>query len=168
MYCSTCGTAVLPGLNYCKNCGARIGGARPDEPEKLSEASFNLLVASVLGIPIAGLGIIIGLISVMKDKLGFTNEMIGAVVAGAFALLFLSEATLIFLLLQRARIVRKKPGENSADLNETVRHLPEALPKTLDRAKTRELVEPLQPATVTENTTRSLETVAREKQPERR
>lgn len=166
MYCSTCGTAVIPGLNYCKNCGARVGGAKIDDADKLSESSFNLLVASILAIPIAGIGIIIGLMTVMKDKLGFSNELIGAVVAGAFLLLFVSETALIFLLMQRARIVRKKPLDDSGGLKENAQQLPGALPKTLDRAKTRELVEPMQP-TVTENTTRSLETIGRE-QPEMR
>lgn len=157
MYCSTCGTAVIKGLNYCKNCGARIGGAKVDEADKLSESSFNLLVASVLGIPIAGLGIIIGLMSVMKDKLGFSNELIGAFIAGAFLLLVVSETALIWLLIQRTKIVRKTDVDSRLKDNA---ELPEVVIKGLNAAKTRELVEPI--PSVIEDTTRSFEPIARE------
>jgi hypothetical protein len=157
MYCSTCGEAVIQGLNYCKNCGARVNGAKVDEADKLSESSFNLLVTAVLSIPIAGLGIIIGLMSVMKDKLGFSNELIGAVVAGAFLLLFTSETALIWLLIQRTKIVRKT--DDNSRLKDSAQ-LPEVVIKGLDAAKTRELAEPI--PSVIENTTRSLEPVARE------
>ncbi|HEX8367177.1 MAG TPA: hypothetical protein VF604_01300 [Pyrinomonadaceae bacterium] len=158
MYCSACGTVIIQGLSYCKNCGARASIARADDADKLSESSFNLLVAAVLGIPIAGLGIIIGLMSVMKDKLGFSSEIIIAFVLGAFVLLFVSEVALVFLLLQRARIVRKETGDNSRLKENT--QLPEVVMKGLDAAKTRDLVEPV--PTVTEGTTRSLEPIARE------
>jgi hypothetical protein len=157
MYCSTCGEIVIQGLNYCKNCGARVSGARVDEADKLSESSFNLLVAAVLSIPIAGLGIIIGLMSVMKEKLGFSNELIVVFVAGAFLLLLTSETALIWLLIQRSKIVRKTDGASS--LKDGAK-LPEVEIKGLNAAKTRELVEPV--PTVIENTTRSLEPVRRE------
>lgn len=157
MYCSTCGAAVLQGLNYCKNCGARIGGAKQEETGKLSEASFNLLVAAILSIPIAGLGIIIGLMSVMKEKLGFNNELIIAFVGGAFLLLVVSETALIWLMLQRAKIVQKTDDEARPKDNA---QLPDVVIKGLDAAKTRDLVKPM--PTVVEHTTRSLEPIARE------
>jgi hypothetical protein len=158
MFCSTCGTAVNKGLNYCKNCGARVSADRIDEGEKLSESSFNLLVAAVISIPIAGLGIIIGLMSVMKDTLGFRNELILAFVFGAFALLFVSEVALIVLLLARRRIVRRGKDDDSREKDNA--QLPDVVIKTVGGAKTRELVEPM--PSVVEDTTRSLETIARE------
>jgi hypothetical protein len=157
MYCSTCGTVVIKGLNYCNNCGARIGGAQTDDTLKLSESSFNLLVAAILAIPIAGLGIIIGLMSVMKEKLGFTNELIGAFIAGAFIMLIVAEMALIWLLIQRTKMVKKADDDSSLKDNA---QLPEVVIKGINAAKTRELVEPI--PTVTENTTRSLEPIARE------
>jgi len=158
MYCSTCGTAINQGLNYCKNCGARVNGRNIDEADKLSESSFNLLVAAILSIPIAGLGIIIGLMSVMKEKLGFSNESIIALVFGAFILLFVSEVALIWLLIQRNRIVRRKTGDDSRPQDDA--RLPEVVIKGINPAKTRELVEPM--PSVVDETTRSLEPVARE------
>lgn len=157
MYCSTCGGAVIPGLNYCKSCGARIGGATHDDRGKLSESSFNLLVTAILSIPIAGLGIIIGLMSVMKEKLGFSNELIIPFIAGAFLLLIVSETALIWLLIQRTKMVRKTDEDSGL---KTVAQLPDVVIKGLGAAKTRDLVEPI--PTVIEHTTRSLEPVARE------
>ncbi|HEX9959420.1 MAG TPA: hypothetical protein VGB00_00640, partial [Pyrinomonadaceae bacterium] len=158
MYCSTCGEIVIQGLNYCKNCGARVNGAKEDEADKLSESSFNLLVAAVMAIPIAGLGIIIGLMSVMKNQLGFNNELIVIFVAAAFLLLLTSETALIWLLVQSAKIVGKT---DDASRSKDSAQLPGAAIKGLNAAKTRQLVEPV--PTVIENTTRSLETVARER-----
>jgi predicted amidophosphoribosyltransferase len=158
MFCSTCGTAVNKSLNFCKNCGARVSAGRADEAEKLSESSFNLLVAAVLSIPIAGLGIIIALMSVMKDKLGFRNELILAFIFGAFLLLFVSEVALIVLLMSRHRLV-KRGKDDDAGLKESAQ-LPDVVIKQVGGAKTRELVEPI--PTVVDETTRSLETIARE------
>jgi hypothetical protein len=158
MFCSTCGTAVNQGLNYCKNCGARVSADRVDDAEKLSESSFNLLVAAVISIPIAGLGIIIGLMSVMKDTLGFSNELIVAFVIGAFALLFISETALLVLLMARRRIVRRGKDDDSRPKDNA--QLPDVVIKGVGGAKTRELVEPV--PSVIDETTRSLETVARE------
>jgi hypothetical protein len=154
MYCSSCGTAITQGLNYCKNCGARVGGAKTDDAGKLSESSFNLLVAAVLSIPIAGLGIIIGLMSVMKKELGFNNELIFIFVSLGFLLLLVSEAALIWLLIQHTRkgkeIVENLQSKDNAQLNEVVI-------KGLNAAKTRELTEPT--PSVIDDTTRHLEPV---------
>jgi hypothetical protein len=157
MYCSKCGELVLQGLNYCKNCGAKVNGAKADDTGKLSESSFNLLVAAVMSIPIAGLGIIIGLMSVMKKELGFSSELIVIFVLASFLLLLVSEAVLIWLLLQRTRTV-KETGDSSRLKDDA--QLPEVVIKGLNAAKTRELGEPV--PTVIENTTRSLEPVMRE------
>jgi len=152
MYCSGCGTAIIPGLNYCKNCGARVSGAKKDNAGKLSESSFNLLVAAVLAIPIAGLGIIIGLMSVMKKELGFSSELIITFVSLSFLLLLISEAALVWLLIQRTKKVIEN-GENEP-LRENAQ-LNEVMIKGLNPAKTRELAEPI--PSVIDDTTRSLE-----------
>ena len=71
MYCSNCGGEIIENLSYCNHCGRKMTGAN-----KLSEASFNTLVAGILAMPIAGVGVLIGLISVMKETLGFGNDVI--------------------------------------------------------------------------------------------
>lgn len=152
MYCSACGTAVNKDLNFCKNCGARLGDKKESAGNQLSEASVNFLIAALLGIPIAGIGIIIGLMSVMKKELGFPNDLIGIVVLMSFLMLLLAEAGCIWILWSRTRI----PRQTAVKKNE------------LKEAAKKELVEPRdepisQPASsVTENTTRSFEPVYRD------
>jgi len=157
MYCSTCGTTIIKGLKFCKNCGARVG-AKPDDEGKLSESSFNLLVAAVLSIPIAGLGIIIGLMAVMKDKLGFSSELIITFVAASFFLLLVSEAALIWLLIQRTGKVKETAADDVQSKDRA--ELPEVVIKGLSEAKTRGLVEPI--PSVVDDTTRNLEPILRE------
>lgn len=152
MHCSSCGQAIVEGLSYCKHCGARVDGAKEHNPIKLPEASLNVILGGILGIPIAGLGIVIGLMSVMKKELGFSNSVIIIVTFLSFLLLLAAEAALIWLLLQtRTRTVRET-GDGS--------QLTEVVTKELGEAQVRELYEPV--PSVTENTTRPFEPVHRE------
>lgn len=151
MYCSACGTAVNKDLNFCKNCGARIGEKKESAGNQLSEASVNFLIAALLGIPIAGIGVIIGLMSVMKKELNFDNDLIGIVVLMSFFLLLTAEAGFVWLLWSRTRVRKETPAK-----------------KESKKAAKKELVEPRyepisQPvSSVTENTTRSFEPVYRD------
>lgn len=150
MYCSSCSKAVNQNLKYCNHCGAMVGGSVERESSRLSESSFNLLLGGILGIPIAGLGIIIGLMSVMKKEMGFNNELIIAFTLLSFVLLLAAEGTFIWMLVHRARAFRETGG--GANFNEGVI-------KSLHTAPVRELSEPQ--SSVTENTTRSFEPLER-------
>lgn len=149
MYCSICGTPGIPGLVYCKKCGARVGSS-PNE-NRLSEASFNTLVAGVIAIPIAGIGVVIGLMSVMKNELGFSNEVVIAFALMSFAILLAAEGVLIWLLLSRSGKVKKTEENNQ--LKEA------ATQKLLEMPARSELNEP--PPGIIEDTTRNLEPVPR-------
>jgi hypothetical protein len=154
MYCSSCGKNVNQGLRFCNHCGATVGGAIEHDSSKLSESSLNLLLGGILGLPIAGLGIIIGLLSVMKKELGFGSELIIAFALMSFVLLLAAEGVFIWLLIHRARAFRET--RNNARVNEGVI-------KSLSTAPVLELSEP---PSITENTTRSFEPSERE--PKRR
>jgi hypothetical protein len=54
----------------------------------------NILVAGILGIPIAGLGVVIGLMSVMKE-MGFRTELIIAFTSLSFLLFLAAETVLV-------------------------------------------------------------------------
>lgn len=101
-----------------------------------------------MGIPIAGLGIIIGLMSVMKE-MGFSKELIIAFSSLSFLLLLAAEAVFIWLLLQN-RTRTDKETRNNAQLKDVEI-------KELGEAQVRELSEPI--PSVTENTTRSFEAI---------
>lgn len=155
MYCSTCGTALIEGLNYCKNCGARVGSINAVAPSNLSEASFNTLLGGIIGLPIAGIGVIIGLLGVMKQELGFNDPMIVIITLMSFLMLIVSEITLIWLLIRRTKTV-KETGDTA--------QFKDVVIKNLNQARTRGLAEGTQEPipSVVENTTRNLESVRRE------
>jgi hypothetical protein len=131
----------------------KTSGAKSPDADKLSESSFNTLLAGVMGIPIAGLGIIIGLMSVMK-QIGFSGELIVAFTLMSFLLLVAAEAVFIRLLLRRTKPVKETADniQNQAQLNEVVI-------KGLNATQTRGLNEPI--PSVIENTTRNLEPIPR-------
>lgn len=152
MFCSSCGKAVIQNASYCNHCGSRANGAKEPAAGKLSESSLNVLLGGILGIPIAGLGIIIGLMSVMRKEMGFSNGLIIAFTSLSFLLMLAAEAAFIYMLWQyRAKTV-KETRDNA--------QFKEVETKELGDARVRELPEPV--PSVTEYTTRSFEPIHRE------
>lgn len=151
MYCSTCGSAVSPSLTYCNRCGAELN-SKPDHPTKLSATSMESLVWAIAAVTIVGMGSVIGLMAVMKEVLHFSDSLIII-----FSLLFLAifvgvDAMFAWLLFSKFGI-KKRAGlipKNELNTNE------------LDGPDVRALPEP--PASVAEHTTRTLETVDRDRQ----
>lgn len=156
MYCSSCGTAAMQGLRFCKNCGARLEGKEREENQP-SESFFYFLIIALLGIPIAGIGLIIGLITVMKKELGFDNQIVGIVTIFSFLLLLMAETGFFALLLARVGRGRKK---DNAD-KQLGKQLNEAATRSLGEAQPHSFVNPVN--SVTENTTRTLEMAERER-----
>lgn len=121
----------------------------------MPESSFNLLVASILAIPIAGIGIMIGLLVVMKKELAFRDELIAMIALMGFVLLLVSEGGLIWLLLHRTRAAKKKaakPVEAPVPLPAVeMRGLAAGQPRTAQDSF----------PSVTEHTTRTLDAVPR-------
>jgi len=151
MYCSSCGEGIKQGVIFCTRCGTRANGVTDHAVGKLSESSFNTLVGGMMGIPIAGLGIMIGLIAVMKET-GFSKGLMIVFTALSFLLLVAAEAVFIWLLLHnRARTVQE--GGDQAQLKKVET-------KELGEAKVWELAQPM--TSVTENTTRAFEPIPRE------
>jgi len=142
MYCASCGTVATPGLSYCKHCGAELS-AKDRGPRKSSELPPGILVPAMVALFIFGLGVITGLIAVMRAS-GLNEGLVSGFAALTFLLLVVIEAVFMGLLL-RSVIGRKKTIEPPA------------------RAATNELAEPqpqalaAPPLSVTEHTTRTLE-----------
>lgn len=155
MYCSTCGTAVIEGLNYCKSCGARVGSANANAAGNLSEASINTLLGGIIALPIGGIGIIIGLLVVMKKELDLVDPMIVTITLLSFTMLMVAEIALIWLLVRHTKAT-KEPG-SAVNFKDVVL-------KNLNGAQTRGLAEGTHEPipSIIENTTRNLEPVYRE------
>ena len=159
MYCSSCGSAVSPGLKYCNRCGAQLS-SKKSAASKGSDL-IESLVWAIVGVALGGLGLLIGLMAVMKHELQFENKMILLVVLLSFVLLLAAETVLIWLLL-------KSKGWTSKGDNETteITQLKKAATKELDEPHERLLAEPS--VSVTDQTTRTLEPVYRNKRSQNR
>lgn len=145
MFCSNCGTESARGTSFCNLCGAQLGGARAGGANTSDVSSESLMWAAVT-VFVVGLGGIIGLLAVMKETVGFGNDVILAVAAAFLLMMFAIEAVLVGLLLRRARAAKGAAGEETSKSAET---------KELDAARPHALPEHF--PSVTEQATRAFE-----------
>jgi predicted amidophosphoribosyltransferase len=154
MYCSSCGAAVAKGLSYCNRCGAKLSGAKGDDASKASGELFpDSLVWAIVSVFIVGFGLTMGLMTMMKNLLDFSQGVIIAFTALSFLLTIAVESMLIWLLLSRRRSVK--------DMSDAAERLEEQTTKELDAAQARALPEPT--PSVTEHTTRTFEPIYSER-----
>jgi uncharacterized paraquat-inducible protein A len=145
MYCSSCGAAVTSSLSYCNRCGTELK-AKQHSPMNLSEVSLQSIVWAIASVTIVGLGIVIGMMAVMKEVLHFHDGLIIAFSLLSF-LSFLGVDFVFIWVLLRSRAGAKETNGASQDKHVTRRGL--------DEAQARALPEPA--LSVTEHTTRTLE-----------
>ena len=139
MYCSTCGSAVAQNLSYCSRCGAKLRSAE-------TSLTLDSLVWAIVSLLIAGVGVIIGLMAVMKNVVGLNEGIIVIVTALSFLALLTAEGVLIRILLGAWKGARGA-DEAAAPKGQKTRELEEAQPRALP--------EPV--PSVTEQTTRTFE-----------
>jgi hypothetical protein len=150
MFCATCGNAINDKLNYCKSCGAKIVKDERETPASM----MNHMVTSLTFIALGGLGILIGLVSVLL-KNGFDQAGI-VVVAGIYlAALF---GICYMLLSQLTKLI-------DAKLNRKHEPAPPAenyQPPQLFAKTTAQLEEQREPvASVVDHTTRTFDKIPR-------
>ena len=156
MYCSSCGSAVPQGLNYCNRCGAKVNESKVATSDKPSEAFPESLVWAIVAVLIAGIGVIIGLMAVMKEVVRFDLPIILAITIVSFALLLTIESVLIWMLLSSRRMAKKLlDNERLRDYQQPRQAEPRVLPEA------RVLAEPV--PSVTEHTTRAFEPIYSER-----
>lgn len=152
MYCSSCGSAATPGLSYCNRCGAELNAKKP-RSTKESELPESLVWA-IVAVSVGGLGVLIGLMAVMKNELHLSNGMIFIFSLLSFALLLAAESVFIWLLLHSARQAKLREQAGSE-----ITQLSGSTTKELAETRQRYLAEP---GSVTEQTTRTFDSVPRE------
>ena len=155
MYCSSCGTSVARGVSFCKHCGAKLGGAKREDSSNAKELFPDSIVWAIVSVFIAGLGVVIGLMSVMKKELHLNEWVVVLFGMMAFLLMFIIEGVLISQLLRRARGAREVRDTSP---------IKEEAPKELEARKAHVLAEP--PPSVAEHTTRSFEPTYSERKAE--
>jgi hypothetical protein len=151
MYCSSCGVAVAQGLSYCNYCGKKligVGGNELNSPEVRPE----LLVSAMAGVFILGMGAITVLMGVMKSVLDLPVDRILAFSLIPFLIMLLLEGVFLRLLFRRKRSTEEARKAVLLKGQPT---------KELDAAQPRGLGEHI--TSVTENTTRALDSVYRER-----
>jgi len=149
MYCSSCGSALTPNLVYCNKCGARVSPS--DTDERRPDIAPEFLISAMIGLFVLGIGVVIGLMAVMKRGVGFDPPIILAITMLCFSLLFLIESILIVFLF-RASFRRKRKDVEQLK-RPTTKELEAGTPLGL----------PANMASVTEHTTRAFDPVYIEK-----
>jgi len=152
MYCSSCGSAVPTNLTYCNKCGGRLSSSKSVSLTRPSELPPESLVWAICGIFIMGTGVMIGLLAVLKEVVGFNLGLIAAVMLLGFGLMVALESVLVYLLLS---------GRKAARHTEESYESREARPLELNEPQRGMLQEP--PASVTEHTTRTFEPIYTER-----
>ena len=153
MYCERCGKQLDEALNFCNGCGAQLRKERGDQRSVL-----NSLITALIVVSIAGFGALVGLMAILLDKLAKPEP------AFIFALFYLATLFGIAFMIMRqiSRLIDAKLKGNDVDAILPIRH--EERPVQLPPTSTARLEEHREPASVTENTTRTLENVpARER-----
>jgi hypothetical protein len=153
MFCPSCASEVNPGLSYCNQCGMRLSA--PENPRVLPASSFNKLLASVVGIPLAGVAMIFVFIAALKNGMGFRDDFIFAMIFLTFLLLAIAEIGCVIMLITRTK--GPKTSKNGSDLPISKRHeLNEASRLGLGSPT----FEPRAVGSVTDHTTRTLDHAA--------
>jgi len=153
MYCSSCSATLTEGLSYCNRCGAESGAKTrtvPLVPALIPE----FLVWAIVGVSVGGLAILVGLIAVMKWS-GFSLGLIALFSLLSFLLLLGAESVFIWLM------VRSRNADKESSVLPQSR---EFTTKELGEGQVYALPEPV--PSVTEQTTRTLEPVYRDRKAE--
>jgi predicted amidophosphoribosyltransferase len=155
MFCSSCGSAVPPGLSYCNRCGADLHAKElsPVEPARRSGPYPDSLVWGIVAVTTVGLCAVIALMVIMKEVVHFNEGLINAFSVATFLSFLLVDALFAWLLLSSKRAQEK--SFDAAELNAE-------LTRELTAQQIQSLPGPRQ--SVTEQTTRTLEAVPRSKQ----
>ena len=143
MYCSSCGSALTPNLVYCNKCGARV--SPNDADERRADIAPEFLICAMIGLFVLGLGVMIGLMAVMKRGVGFEPPIILAITMLCFSLLFLIESILIFVLFRTS--FRRRPKDVEQLKKPTTKELEAGIPLGL----------PANMVSVIEHTTRAFD-----------
>ncbi len=146
MYCSTCGSAIAPGLSFCNRCGANL----KDRSGNQNIGAISAFLTAITIIGVAGLGIMFGGTLVLRKEANLPFELIGFFMLFVFMLVGTIE---LMLIRQLSRLTGSGTERQALPAPHQPIH-------ELRSASVNPLNEPL--TSVTENTTRTLEYSRRE------
>jgi hypothetical protein len=147
MFCSSCGSAVPPGLSYCNRCGVDLR-VKEQTPATRSGPAQDSLVWGIVAVTTVGLCAVVALMVIMKEVLHFDNGLINGFSIATFLSFGLVDVLFAWLLFSA-----KRDQSKSSDLAE----LKAESTRELSAAQPHSLPEPAN--SVTDHTTRTLEPV---------
>lgn len=142
MFCSSCGKQIDDSLKFCNGCGTRI--------KNNEDSPLNSLIVALIVIGTAGLGILVGLSAVLLDKIpAFEAVLVFGVIYLAvwFGVCFMIMRQITKLI--DADLARRRLPETENRFSE----LPPRSTNPLDEFR--------EPASVTDQTTRTLDKIPR-------
>ena len=147
MYCWSCGKSVQENLNYCSNCCARVEKSASNEDYfRVNNPARSVGILGLFGLG----GFIFLVVSLLKQGLdpGFVFAMSALYLAALFGICFL--------------ILRQVPDRSDRPQNKTaIGESDRGAPKNFRPEITNQLPSPQEEpvSSVTENTTRTLDTI---------
>lgn len=144
MYCSTCANQITPGLSFCNRCGTNLKDRNASQAGVGPVAAF-LTAITLIGI--CGLGIMLGGSMALRNEARLNESVVVLYMFLTFLVVLVTE---IMLVRQLSRITNPREPKQLAGYQPT-----QMMPNEIRAADQRGLPEPV--ASVTENTTRTLE-----------
>lgn len=145
MYCANCGTPLTQGLAYCNRCGVSL-----KERSETNTSAITAFLTAITLLGIAGLGIMLGGALLLRKGAELSQGLIGFFMLFTFLIVGITEFMLV-------RNLSKLSGANNQPKHFP---LPQSTPQDLRLPQATPFGEPM--ASVTENTTRTLEHARRE------
>jgi predicted nucleic acid-binding Zn ribbon protein len=149
MFCERCGKQIEEALNFCNACGAQLRKKEKSEQQSV----LNTLITALIVVCTAGLGVLVGLMAILIDKL--QNPDPAFVLAGFYLATLFGIA--FMLMRQISKLIDAKLKGKEVDY-ESPRRREEPLVQLPPRT-TAQLEEHRQPASVVDSTTRTLDEV---------
>ncbi len=154
MYCSRCGSLIAEELNFCSRCGERVNKTELAESSKKQSEMLDNLAITAIFIGLGGLGCLVGLVAILLGN-GVIPQVLVLIVLAYLAAWFGVSYKLLGQIskLVDANLERKKSKENEPYQASQI-----SARRTAQLESVREPI-----ASVTENTTRTLDEVLVEK-----
>ena len=149
MYCERCGRQIEEALNFCNACGAQL---RKEKSEQ--QSVLNTLITALIVVCTAGLGVLVGLMAILLDKL--QNPEPAFVFAGFYLAVLFGIA--FMLMRQISKLIDAKLKGKDTNFDSPRQRREEPLVQLPPRT-TAQLEEHRQPASVVDSTTRTLDEV---------
>ncbi len=141
MYCAGCGNPIAPGLSFCNRCGTSL----KERNESKRTGPIGAIVTAMVIVGVSAMGMLLGGPIALKREGQFDNDII------AFFMFF----TFIIGALTEILLYRQLGRLTTATRETLALPTPSAMPAEFRAPQPRTLAEPA--ASVTENTTRTLE-----------